>query len=56
MNLRDISRRINVIAKKYPMINSVMQKIQFKKRKDTVILAAVISILLILVFLYTMNS
>jgi len=56
MNLRDISKKINTITKRYPAINSVMQKIQFKKRKDTIVLAGVISACLILLFIYMMHS
>ncbi|VDM29308.1 unnamed protein product [Toxocara canis] len=59
MTLRDISKKVtslNSFSEKYPMINNVMQKIQMKKRKDTVILAAVISTCLILTLLYMMHS
>uniref|UniRef100_A0A158Q5Y0 Golgi SNAP receptor complex member 1 n=1 Tax=Dracunculus medinensis TaxID=318479 RepID=A0A158Q5Y0_DRAME len=55
-SLREISKKMNALAKKYPMINSIAQKIQTKKRKDKIILAAVISICLILLFLYASNS
>ncbi|VDN20039.1 unnamed protein product [Gongylonema pulchrum] len=44
------------IRKKYPLLNSVMQKIQMRKRRDSVILAAVISACFILIFVYTMRS
>uniref|UniRef100_A0A0M3K3D1 Golgi SNAP receptor complex member 1 n=1 Tax=Anisakis simplex TaxID=6269 RepID=A0A0M3K3D1_ANISI len=56
MTLRDISKKIHSISEKYPMINNIMQKIQMKKRKDTVIVAGVISTCLILMFLYMMHS
>ncbi|VDD93856.1 unnamed protein product [Enterobius vermicularis] len=56
LSLRDISKKMQTLAKKYPLINGVMQKIQMKKRKDTIVMAAVISGCLILTFLYMMHS
>lgn len=56
LSLRDISKKMQTLAKKYPLINGVMQKIQLKKRKDTMVMAAVISGCLILMFLYMMHS
>lgn len=58
-NLKHQQRRIGgamqqlqMTMKKYPVINNVMQKIRMKKRKDTLIVAAVIAICFILMFLY----
>uniref|UniRef100_A0A9J2PD09 Golgi SNAP receptor complex member 1 n=1 Tax=Ascaris lumbricoides TaxID=6252 RepID=A0A9J2PD09_ASCLU len=56
MTLRDISKKVTNLAKKYPLVNSVVQKIQMRKRKDTVILAAVVSACLILILLYLLRS
>lgn len=54
--LINAQRSLKQMAQKYPMINDVMQRIKNKKRKDKLILAAVISICIILMFLYTRNS
>uniref|UniRef100_F1L4W3 Golgi SNAP receptor complex member 1 n=1 Tax=Ascaris suum TaxID=6253 RepID=F1L4W3_ASCSU len=56
MTLRDISKKVTNLAKKYPLVNSVVQKIQMRKRKDTVILAAAVSACLILILLYLLRS
>lgn len=53
--LGSINRRIHQVTKKYPALNSLMQKIRFKKRKDTIVLAAVISTCLIILFLLIMR-
>ncbi|WKY00025.1 hypothetical protein Q1695_014702 [Nippostrongylus brasiliensis] len=44
--------KLNSHAEKYPMINNVMQKIQYKKRKDAIVVAGVITCCLIFVFFY----
>jgi len=50
-----INRQLHLLTKKYPAINTLMQKIRMKKRKDTFILAAVISTCLIFFFIYIMH-
>ncbi|KAL4002221.1 Snare region anchored in the vesicle membrane C-terminus family protein [Acanthocheilonema viteae] len=55
MSLRDISKKMNALAKKYPLINSVMQKMQARKRRDSVIMAVVISACLILMYIYVVS-
>ncbi|KIH45359.1 vesicle transport v-SNARE protein, partial [Ancylostoma duodenale] len=55
MSLRGIGKKMDTLARKYPMINNVMQKIQYKKRKDAIILASVITCCLIFVFFYLKN-
>ncbi|VDL74848.1 unnamed protein product [Nippostrongylus brasiliensis] len=52
MSLRGIGKKVDSLAKKYPMINNVMQKIQYKKRKDAIVVAGVITCCLIFVFFY----
>ncbi|PAV88443.1 hypothetical protein WR25_06017 [Diploscapter pachys] len=42
-NMRGISKKLDQMTKKYPMINNLMLKIQTKKRKDAIIMAGVIS-------------
>jgi len=50
--MRDISKKMNILSKKYPMINSLMQKIHLRKRRDSIVIATVIGICLILLFIY----
>uniref|UniRef100_A0A915PC18 Golgi SNAP receptor complex member 1 n=1 Tax=Setaria digitata TaxID=48799 RepID=A0A915PC18_9BILA len=52
INLRDISKKMNALAKKYPLLNNVMQKIQTRKRRDSIIMATVISACLVLMYIY----
>jgi len=47
--------QLQITLKKYPAINNVMQKIRMKKRKDTLVLAGVISTCLIFLFLYSVH-
>ncbi|VDN06319.1 unnamed protein product [Thelazia callipaeda] len=56
MSMRDISRKMVALTKKYPVLNSVMQKIHLKKRRDSIIMATVVSTCLILMYLYTMHT
>ena len=37
---------------KFPMINNLVQRIKLKKRKDSIVLATVISVCLIIMLLY----
>ena len=39
--------KLNDIANRFPLINSLVQKINLKKRKDSVILGAVIGVCLL---------
>uniref|UniRef100_A0A915D6E2 Golgi SNAP receptor complex member 1 n=1 Tax=Ditylenchus dipsaci TaxID=166011 RepID=A0A915D6E2_9BILA len=40
MGMMDIGKKVQLMTKKYPAINSLMHKIRVRKRKDTIILAA----------------
>jgi Golgi SNAP receptor complex protein 1 len=51
-NLRMIQQKMNTLAHKFPLINSLVQRVKLKKRKDPIILALVISICLFLMLLY----
>jgi len=51
-SLRLIQQKMNTLAHKFPLINNLVQKIKFKKRKDSIILGTVISVCLILMLLY----
>ncbi|KAI3413577.1 hypothetical protein GPALN_011067 [Globodera pallida] len=53
--LGSLGKRLHHLTKKYPAINHLMNKIRMKKRKDTLIVAAVISTCLMLMFLYIMH-
>ncbi|GMS88166.1 hypothetical protein PENTCL1PPCAC_10341, partial [Pristionchus entomophagus] len=55
MNLKGISRRMHDLAQKYPAIGSIMNKIQTKKRKDAIVMAAVVSTCLIFTLFYLMH-
>uniref|UniRef100_A0A915KFM6 Golgi SNAP receptor complex member 1 n=1 Tax=Romanomermis culicivorax TaxID=13658 RepID=A0A915KFM6_ROMCU len=50
--LQDISRKLHQLSKRYPAISSVMQKINWRKRRDSIIIGGVISVCLFLMFLY----
>lgn len=54
--LLEVLAVICVIAEKYPLLNGVMQKIQMRKRRDSIIMAVVISACFILTFLFLMSS
>jgi Golgi SNAP receptor complex protein 1 len=53
--MSNVNKQLQQLGKKYPLIGSVMKKIQMKKRKDTIILAAVIVGCLIFMFLFVMR-
>ncbi|KAI6188409.1 Golgi SNAP receptor complex member 1 [Aphelenchoides besseyi] len=55
MGMSDINKKLHHLSKKYPAIGSIMQKIRAKKRKDTIILAAVIVGCFIFLFFYMMH-
>ncbi|KAI6215272.1 Golgi SNAP receptor complex member 1 [Aphelenchoides besseyi] len=55
MGMSDINKKLHQLSKKYPAIGSLMQKIRAKKRKDTIILAAVIVSCFIFLFFYMMH-
>ncbi|EFO27338.1 vesicle transport V-SNARE protein [Loa loa] len=55
VSLRYISKKMNALAKKYPLLNSVIQKMQTRKRRDSIILATVISACLILIYIYVVR-
>lgn len=53
--MSNVNKQLQQLSKKYPVIGSLMKKIQFKKRKDTIILASVIVGCLIFMFLFIMR-
>jgi len=50
--LSGLSGRLLDMSARFPQLNYLIQKIAMRKRRDTVIMGAVISILLILIILY----
>lgn len=51
-----ISQRLVNTLHKFPLINSLVQRINLRKRRDSIILASVIAICLILLILYSLRS
>ena len=51
-----ISQRLVNTLHKFPVINSLVQRINLRKRRDSIILASVIAICLILLILYSLRS
>lgn len=50
-----ISSRVSAIGGKFPALNSIMQKVNFRKRRDGLILAGVVATCIILLILYTIR-
>jgi len=51
-SMKIIQQKMNTLVHKFPLINNLVKRVKLKKRKDTIILAAVISVCLILMLLY----
>ncbi|KAL3856501.1 hypothetical protein ACJMK2_011252 [Sinanodonta woodiana] len=51
-SLSGISQKINTLANRFPIINSLVQRVNLRKRRDSIILASVIAICIILLLLY----
>ena len=51
-NLKRMQARVNDLASRFPLINSVVQRINFRKRRDAIILGSVIGVGFILLLLY----
>ncbi|KAI0230823.1 Golgi SNAP receptor complex member 1 [Lamellibrachia satsuma] len=50
--LKKISETMNSLANRFPVINSLVQRVNLRKRRDTIILGLVISVCFILLILY----
>eukprot|EP00053_Salpingoeca_punica_P008462 m.75937 g.75937 ORF g.75937 m.75937 type:complete len:221 (-) comp14616_c0_seq2:984-1646(-) len=50
--LSNVSTRLGNIFNRFPVVNNLMQKINTRKRRDSIILSLVISVCLFLIFLY----
>ncbi|KAF7656782.1 hypothetical protein LDENG_00036290 [Lucifuga dentata] len=53
--LKSIQTRVTTLANRFPAINSLVQKINLRKRRDSLILGAVIGVCTILLLLYTFH-
>ena len=51
----NLSNRVLSVTKRFPMINNLVQKINIRKRRDTLIIGIVISICIILMLLYALR-
>eukprot|EP00126_Sphaerothecum_destruens_P015441 Sdes_comp9442_c0_seq1m907 len=49
---RDVKSRVQYLSTRFPILTSLVKKIHFRKRRDSFILAFVISFCIILLFLY----
>ncbi|KFD53574.1 vesicle transport v-SNARE protein [Trichuris suis] len=52
LGLKSISKKMTTLTKRYPAVHSLMQKIHLKKSRDAMVIAAVVSLCLILMFIY----
>uniref|UniRef100_A0A3Q2Y5Q3 Golgi SNAP receptor complex member 1 n=1 Tax=Hippocampus comes TaxID=109280 RepID=A0A3Q2Y5Q3_HIPCM len=53
--LKSIQSRVNTLANRFPAINSLIQRINLRKRRDSLILGAVIGVCTILLMLYAFH-
>lgn len=53
--LKSIQTRVTTLANRFPAINSLIQKINLRKRRDSLILGAVIGVCTIILLLYTFH-
>ena len=51
-SLKRMQTRVNDLASRFPLINNVVQRINFRKRRDAIIIGVVIAIGCILLLLY----
>merc|ERR1712110_672712 len=50
--LKAVQTKLNDLSSKFPLINSLVNKINLRKRRDTIILGSVIGVCLILMLWY----
>lgn len=50
--MKAIQTKMTTLANRFPMINSLMQRINIRKRRDSIIIGCVIGICIILILLY----
>jgi len=52
---KGITTRINNLANRFPAINNLVKKVNLRKRRDSIIIAGVISFCIILILLYSLH-
>lgn len=52
LTFKRLQTRINDISNRFPVVNSLLQRINFRKRRDSIILGLVIGICTILLLMY----
>ncbi|XP_077578169.1 Golgi SNAP receptor complex member 1 isoform X1 [Stigmatopora nigra] len=53
--LKSIQSRVNTLANRFPAINSLIQRINLRKRRDSLILGTVIGVCTVLLLLYALH-
>uniref|UniRef100_A0A3Q2WWR1 Golgi SNAP receptor complex member 1 n=1 Tax=Haplochromis burtoni TaxID=8153 RepID=A0A3Q2WWR1_HAPBU len=53
--LKSIQSKVNTLANRFPAINNLIQRINLRKRRDSLILGAVIGVCTILLLLYAFH-
>ncbi|CAG6004069.1 unnamed protein product [Menidia menidia] len=53
--LKSIQSRVNTLANRFPTINNLIQRINLRKRRDSLILGSVIGVCTILLLLYALH-
>lgn len=53
--LSTINHKVNSLANRFPVINSLVQRINIRKRRDSIILGVVIAVCIILLLLYAFH-
>jgi len=53
--LKRMQSRVNDLSSRFPLINGLVQRISFRKRRDAMILGSVIGICILLLILYSHN-
>ena len=48
----NITHKLKTLTNRFPLLNNIMQKIKFKKRKDSLVLGFVIALCLIFLLIY----
>ncbi|MED6268625.1 Golgi SNAP receptor complex member 1 [Characodon lateralis] len=53
--LKSIHSRVNTLANRFPTINNLIQRINLRKRRDSLILGTVVGVCTILLLLYAFH-
>lgn len=53
--LATITQKMNTLANRFPLVNSLIQRINFRKRRDSIILGCVIAVCTILLIMYAFH-